>query len=95
MDYLPRKIEKDLEKWIFRREVILLKGPRQSGKTTILKYFCQKFGGQYLSLEIEDYAQAIKRDPIKFARRYLKKKILYLDEVQYVKDIGRLNKDYS
>jgi|GEM_PF-2987357 len=38
MDYLPRKIEKKLEKWINREEIILIKGPRQSGKTTFLKH---------------------------------------------------------
>ena len=38
MDYLPRKIEKKLERWINREEIILIKGPRQSGKTTFLKH---------------------------------------------------------
>ena len=89
MDYLPRKIEKKLEKWINREEIILIKGPRQSGKTTFLKHLEERYGGEYISLEIEEYAEAIKKDPISFAKRFLNKKFLYIDEAQYVKDIGK------
>ena len=46
MDYLPRKIEKKLERWINREEIILIKGPRQSGKTTFLKHLEEKYGGE-------------------------------------------------
>ena len=89
MDYLPRKIEKKLERWINREEIILIKGPRQSGKTTFLKHLEEKYGGEYISLEIEEYAEAIKKDPISFAKRFLSKKFLYVDEAQYVKEIGK------
>ncbi len=89
MEYLPRIIEQKLDKWIFRKEVILLKGARQTGKTTLLKHLKEKYGGEYLSLEIEENAHALKKDPLSFAKKFLSKKILYLDEVQYVKDVGR------
>lgn len=89
MDYLPRKIEEKLERWINREEIILIKGPRQSGKTTFLKHLEERYGGEYVSLEIEEYAEAIKKDPISFAKRFISKKFLYIDEAQYVKDIGK------
>lgn len=89
MEYLPRKIEKDLEKWINRGEVILIKGPRQSGKTTLLKYLQKKYGGTYVSLEFDDQAQALVKDPLLFGKRYIEGKFLYIDEAQYVKDIGK------
>ncbi|MDF2953878.1 MAG: putative ATPase [Thermodesulfobacterium sp.] len=89
MDYFPRKIEKKLEKWISREEIILIKGPRQSGKTTFLKHLEEKYGGEYISLEIEEYAEAIKKDPISFAKRFISRKFLYIDEAQYVKEIGK------
>ena len=89
MDYLPRKIEKKLERWINREEIILIKGPRQSGKTTFLKHLEERYGGEYISLEIEEYAEAIKKDPISFAKRFISKKFLYIDEAQYVRDIGK------
>ncbi len=89
MEYLPRKLEKELEKWIKRDEVILIKGPRQSGKTTLLKYFQEKYGGTYISLEFEDLSQALIKDPLLFGKRYVEGKFLYIDEAQYVKDIGK------
>jgi len=49
MDYLPRKIEKKLERWINREEIILIKGPRQSGKTTFLKHLNYTFRGKNCS----------------------------------------------
>ncbi|WP_022854134.1 AAA family ATPase [Thermodesulfatator atlanticus] len=89
MEYYPRIIEEKLEKWLPRKEIILLKGPRQSGKTTLLKHLQEKHGGAYISLEIEEYAKSLKTDPLLFAKRFLEQKILYLDEAQYLKDIGR------
>jgi predicted AAA+ superfamily ATPase len=35
MEYYPRKIDEILEKWLKRKENILIKGSRQSGKTTL------------------------------------------------------------
>ena len=37
-----RFLLEDLKKWIDRREIFAIKGPRQSGKTTLLKML-QKF----------------------------------------------------
>lgn len=44
MEYYPRKIEQKLDKWLKRKEAILIKGPRQSGKTTFLLHLKEKFG---------------------------------------------------
>ena len=35
MEYYPRIIEEKLDEWLERKEIILMKGPRQSGKTTL------------------------------------------------------------
>ena len=89
MEYLPRKIEKELKKWLKRKEVILIKGPRQSGKTTLLLQFQKTYGGKYISLEIDEYAEALKKDPILFGKTFGKEGFIYLDEAQYVKDVGK------
>ncbi|MFZ8802627.1 MAG: AAA family ATPase, partial [Candidatus Calescibacterium sp.] len=34
--YLPRLLFDEVIKWLKRREIIAIKGPRQSGKTTLL-----------------------------------------------------------
>lgn len=35
--FFPRLLMEVLKKWIDRREIYAIKGPRQSGKTTLLK----------------------------------------------------------
>ena len=37
--YFSRLLLDDLKKWVDRREIYAIKGPRQSGKTTLLKMF--------------------------------------------------------
>ena len=91
MEYYPRKIEQDLEKWLKRREIILIKGPRQSGKTTLLLHLKEKLGGEYLTLEDEDMLKAVEKAPKEFARRFIdqERKNLFVDEAQYCKDVGK------
>jgi len=92
MEYYPRKIEEKLEKWLGRREYILLKGPRQSGKTTLLLHLRERLeNSEYLTLEDPGWREAFERDPKRVAERILERgrSILLLDEVQYVKEIGQ------
>ena len=37
MEYFERNLLKELKRWIDKREILAIKGPRQSGKTTLLK----------------------------------------------------------
>ena len=37
MEYFERELLEELKKWIERREILAIKGPRQSGKTTLLE----------------------------------------------------------
>ena len=39
--FFPRRLMEVLKKWIDRREIYAIKGPRQSGKTTLLKMLQQ------------------------------------------------------
>lgn len=89
MEYFPRKIEKKLEEWLEKGYVILIKGARQTGKTTLLKHLQERYGGTYISLEFEDFAKALVKDPLTFGKRFVEKKYLYIDEAQYVKNIGK------
>lgn len=63
--------------------VITLTGPRQSGKTTLVKHlFPEK---QYVSLEDIDERQDAKNDPRSFLQRYPEGAII--DEVQHVPEL--------
>ncbi|MEM0492696.1 MAG: ATP-binding protein [Candidatus Thermoplasmatota archaeon] len=91
MEYYPRKIEENLEEWMKRKEVILIKGPRQSGKTTLLKHLQQKHGGHYVTLEDEDLLQSFEKNLKEFVKRYTENEhnLLFIDEAQYSKNAGK------
>jgi len=92
VEYLPRKIEEKLDKWMTRSEVIIIKGPRQSGKTTMLHHLKGKFGGSYVTLEDPDELETFERFPKSFAERHLQGKFLYIDEAQRSRQAGRIVK---
>ncbi len=95
MEWYPRKIEEKLDRWMKRGEVILIKGPRQAGKTTLLLHLKEKYGGTYLTLEDEEVLNSLENNPKLFIERFLeneKKTYLFLDEAQYSKKIGKILK---
>jgi uncharacterized protein len=91
MEYNPRIIEEKLDKWIDRKEIILMKGPRQSGKTTLFLHLKEKLNGSYVTLEDEDMLNSFETNPKQFAKRYIqnKKNYLFIDEAQYCKKAGK------
>jgi len=103
MDYLGRDIIAELEKWLERREIIAIKGPRQAGKTTILKMLKEYLIEHkkvpaaniiYMNLEDRDILDIFSKDPKEYVRSYLltgaKEKVYFLiDEFQYLKDGGQ------
>lgn len=95
MEYYPRKIEEKMEKWVRRKEFILLRGPRQSGKTTLLLHLKDTLpGAEYVTLEDPEWREAFERNPKAAAERVLErgKSILLLDETQYLREAGRVLK---
>ncbi|MGC8812736.1 MAG: ATP-binding protein [Candidatus Aenigmatarchaeota archaeon] len=94
MEYYPRKIEQQLEKWIEKKEVILVRGPRQSGKTTLLLHLKDKHNGKYVTLEDEEILKTFENAPKEFASRFIEKErnFLFIDEVQYCKKAGKIIK---
>jgi predicted AAA+ superfamily ATPase len=66
-----------------RMPVVTLIGPRQSGKTTLVRYAFPKY--EYVSLEQPDLRTEAREDPRAFLARYSRNVIL--DEVQRVPDL--------
>lgn len=77
---IPRTISLVIKKAIKTFPAVVLTGPRQSGKTTLLKYEFSRFY-HYQSLENPDVRLRAKEDPLGFLN-YLKKPAI-LDEIQY------------
>jgi predicted AAA+ superfamily ATPase len=82
--YIQRTLEMVLEKAVAQFPAVVLTGPRQSGKTTLLKML---FGGTwgYVSLEPPDVREAAASDPRGFLE--LHPPPVIFDEVQYTPDL--------
>lgn len=82
--YITRSLEPILKKAASEFPVVVLTGPRQSGKTTLLKRrFGKRYG--YVSLETPDVRLAATEDPRGFLETYPPPVIF--DEVQYAPDL--------
>lgn len=103
MEYLKRTLTEELEKWMERKEIIAIKGPRQAGKTTLLKILKEYLITQknispssiiYITFEDRDILDAFSKDPKEFIGSYLAKEpdtkfYFLIDEFQYLEDGGQ------
>ena len=82
--FITRSLESVLRRAVSEFPAVLLTGPRQSGKTTLLQ---ELFGQQYryVSLEAPDIRLAAVQDPRGFLEQYSPPVIM--DEVQHVPDL--------
>ncbi len=101
MEYFDRELLEKIKKWIDRREIIAIKGPRQTGKTTLLEMIRdwlikeKKINERKIisiSFEDRELLENFFTSPIDFLKRYIRDEALYyflIDEVQYCKDVGQ------
>ena len=78
--YLTRTLEKSIQKVSDFFPVLLVTGPRQVGKTTILQA-CGREGRNYISLDTLENRSLAQNDPALFLQRF--KAPLLIDEIQY------------
>lgn len=88
MDAVTRNIEQKLLTALQVNPLIFLNGPRQAGKTTLVKYLAQqKFPAEYLSFDSATNAAAAANSPVSFLKE--RESALIIDEVQLVPEIFR------
>lgn len=78
--YAPRDIEKILKQAVKQFPSVIVTGPRQSGKTTLLKHLFSK-SHNYVSLDNPDLRLMATREPDLFFQNFAPP--LVIDEIQY------------
>lgn len=89
--YIERVIEKKIKSINDTFPVLLVTGPRQVGKTTLLKKIAEKYR-KYVSLDNPTYRQLAKSEPELFLQRFSPPAII--DEIQYVPELFDFIKIY-
>ena len=96
--YIPRALEPVVKRYSQHFKVVVVTGPRQVGKTTMLKYLMeqesqeQDIARSYVSLDNTSIRQVAKTDPALFLQRYHPP--ILIDEIQkapellpYIKEV--------
>jgi len=101
MKYIKRLLLEEIKKYIERKEIIAIRGPRQSGKTTLLNMLREWLENEkkidpdhitYITFEDRGQVDAFSLEPREFIERYLmdnKRHYFLIDEAQYCSDLGQ------
>ena len=78
---IKRKMEKKLDIALENFRIVMLNGPRQSGKTTLVKEIAHKQNMDYITLDDPEKLNLAQIDPKNFLAFYAKKSLV-IDEIQ-------------
>lgn len=81
MPYITRDIEEHVMRISNQFPALLITGPRQVGKTTMMQKLMQGTGRTYVTLDDLNYRALAKNDPALFFQIF--KPPVLIDEVQY------------
>ncbi|MEK7161163.1 MAG: AAA family ATPase, partial [Patescibacteria group bacterium] len=92
--YIKRKIEGTILKYLPEKEIIALVGPRQCGKTTLLRHIYETVKEEAVFITFEDIETLalFEKDINSFIAVYGKYKYVFIDEFQYAHNGGKLLK---
>lgn len=93
MKYIQRKLEEKIVKYLDRREVLAILGPRQAGKTTLLNRIAEKHLSnkkiKYLTFENRKELRLFEESIDDFKKIISQYEVVIIDEFQYAKDCGQ------
>lgn len=97
MKLFKRDLEDKIIPVLFKGKLVIILGPRQSGKTTLAKKIVGEYGvnGEYYDCQLADVrARFVLGEPDKLLPLTEGKKIVVFDEAQTVQNIGSILKAY-
>ncbi|ODS37553.1 MAG: hypothetical protein A7315_13295 [Candidatus Altiarchaeales archaeon WOR_SM1_79] len=101
MEYIQRNLFEEIKKWIERREILIIKGPRQAGKTTLLemlKNWLMNNGVNseniiFVTFEDIELRENFSANPKDFVKRFAvnenERYYFLIDEAHYCPDVGQ------
>lgn len=94
MHIFQREIRRQIEEKLFKGKVIILYGPRQVGKTTLVKEIIKSFPeSRYISCDELDVQEMLTPNSHEQLKSYIgNHKIVILDEAQKIENIGTVLK---
>jgi len=93
--YVKRLLEEQIKERLFKGKVLIINGPRQSGKTTLVKHVIAEFGdaARYIDCELISNNELLtRRDTAAIFSLVRGYKIVVFDEAQTVRGIGSVLK---
>ncbi|MCX6718878.1 MAG: ATP-binding protein [Candidatus Taylorbacteria bacterium] len=89
--YIKRKIEYQIQASLKSKEIIAIIGPRQCGKTTLLRHLADELNEvNFISFDDLKALQMFDQNIDDFIATYVRgKKYLFIDEFQYAKEGGK------
>lgn len=93
---IQRQLQAVIERWLFRKKVIIIYGARQVGKTTLAKTVLRQHGtdqNAYYNCEVPSVRQVLEQqEPSLLRREFGHHPLIVLDEAQYIPNIGQILK---
>ena len=97
--FFNRDIENKILQFLDRPEIIIIRGPRQSGKTRLMKLISENINEkkEFINFDIPSNRNNISESPIDYINRIINNKnsdkiTLFLDEVQRLDNAGEILK---
>jgi len=92
---IQRSLKKQITEKLFKGKVIILYGPRQVGKTTLIKEIAKNYQqkSKYLNCELLSVQEVLSKPEAETIKSYFgDKTLIILDEAQKIKNIGTILK---
>ena len=89
--YIERILEREIKKYFGKKEIIAIIGPRQSGKTTLLRKFYEECkNAVFLDFEDRQTLDLFREDITSFIELHVKgNDYVFIDEFQYAREGGK------